>query len=287
MSASSRDDRAAQGGDSCPAGYRRILFAAVSKRTNTRLRGRWRRRRDALVPPRSVDPAGGAEFVAAGDAFFHHVVTLAGLLPDDRVLEIGSGTGRVARPLARFLSGDGSYDGFDVNADAIAWCQEHYASFPNVRFQRPDLFNTRYHPDGAQQASEFTFPYADAGFDCVLAPAVLTHLVTAEAERYLRETARVLVPGGRAVITLFLLDLGSRAAITQGRATLPFDLEAAAGPMVVVDPELPEEAVAFDHLWLDEVFTSSGLRRIDAHPGGWRGTPGLAYQDLVVLESAA
>lgn len=236
------------------------------------------------MPPRSLDPVGGAEFVAAGDAFLLHAVTLGGLVPDHRVLDVGSGSGRLARPLARFLSADGSYDGFDVNGEAVAWCQARYAAFPHFRFHHADLFNTRYRPDGAGQASEFAFPCADASCDVVLAPAVLTHLVTAEAEHYLREIARVLLPAGRALVALFLLDLGSRAALTQKRATLPFDLDAAAGPMVVVDPELPEEAVAFDHHWFDEVVRAAGLRRIDAHPGSWRGLQGLRYQDLVVLE---
>lgn len=256
----------------------------MSKRTHRRLRDRILRRRDELVPPRSVDAAGPAAFVADGEEYLRQAVTGGGLLPQGRVLDIGCGAGTFARPLTGFLSPEGVYEGFDVSEQAIAWCQERYAPFPQFHFQRADLFNMRYHPEGTQQASEFDFPFPDASFELAFAASVLTHLVTAEAERYVREAARVLVPGGRALLNLFLLDLGSRAAITQGRATVPFDLETTAGPMVLVDPEMPEEAVAFDHHWLDEVAAAAGLRRVDAQPGSWRGALSNSHHDLVVLE---
>lgn len=232
-----------------------------------------------------MDFVGHSDFVATGDEFLGHFVSLAGLTPDQRVLDVGCGIGRMARPLSAFLTPPGSYDGFDINADGIAFCQERYARFPHFRFTHVDLHNARYHPQGARQASEFTFPYDDQAFDLAIATSVLTHLVTAESERYLHEIARVLVPGGRALITFFVLDSGSRAAVHQGTTTLPFDIDAAPdAPMAVVDHDVPEEAVAFDHDWLERTFAACGLRRIEAHPGSWRGRPGRSYQDLLVLE---
>jgi SAM-dependent methyltransferase len=264
------------------------MWAAVPDPGPTRSRrsfiDRLRRRRDELVPTRELYPAGYADFVSRGDDLLIHCVTLGGLVPDERVLEIGSGFGQLARPLAGFLSAAGSYQGLDLADQKVAWCQERYGEHVDFDFQHADIFNARRRPNGSIQASQFAFPYAGGTFDLVVCTSVLKHLVTAEAERYLQEMARVLAPGGRALITLFVLDLGSRAAITQGRATLPFDLGAVAGPMVLVDPELPEEAVAFDHLWLDQVFEANGLKRTGALPGSWRGERGATYEDLIVME---
>jgi len=239
-------------------------------------------RGDPLVPPRRLDFVGHSDFAATGDEFLGHFVTLAGLKPDERVLDIGCGIGRMARPLAGFLSERGSYDGFDINASGIAWCRERYSAHPNFRFVLADLYNGRYHPEGSQRASEFRFPYEDESFDFALATSVWTHLLADEADRYLGETARVLVPGGRALITFFLLDEGSRAAIAAGRAALAFG--ACDGDVAVVDPEVPEEAVAFSARWLHDAFDRHGLRRRDAHPGSWRGGPGLSYQDLLIVQ---
>lgn len=246
------------------------------------LRDRLSRRPDPLVPPRRLDFVGHSDFAATGDEFLGHFVTLAGLIPDERVLDIGCGIGRMARPLAGFLSPRGSYDGFDINAEGIAWCREHYAPYPNFRFVLADLYNSRYHPQGTQRAAEFRFPYDDGSFDFALATSVWTHLLEPEADHYLAETTRVLTPGGRALITFFLLDEGSRAALRAGRATLAF--RDADGDVAVVDPEVPEEAVAFSARWLDDALGRHGLRRRDAHPGTWRGAPGLSYQDLLVVE---
>lgn len=246
------------------------------------LRDQLLRRSDRLVPPRRLDFVGHSDFVATGEEFLGHFVTIGGLRPDERVLDIGCGIGRMARPLTRFLSGEGTYDGFDVNPEGIAWCRERYAPYPNFRFVHADLHNGRYNPGGTGRAETFRFPYDDASFDFALATSVFTHLLEPAADRYLGETARVLRPGGRALLTFFLLDEGSRRALAEGRATLAFrDPD---GDVAVVDPEVPEEAVAYSARWLEDALERHGLRRADAHPGSWRGMPGVSYQDIVLVE---
>jgi SAM-dependent methyltransferase len=232
------------------------------------------RRHDPLVPPRRMQFVGEGDFVATGDEFLGHLVELAGLRPDNDILDVGCGIGRMARPLAGYLT-TGRYAGFDVNEMAIRWCRERYpASF---RFDVADLHNARYHPSGRQAAREYRFPYDDAGFDVVLMASVLTHLLEPEADRYLAEARRVLRPGGRLLATFFLLDGSSRAALAAGRTAIAFGTRD--GPVAVADPALPEDAVAYDLAWVRERLT---LHSID--PGAWRGEPLAArsFQDLVV-----
>src|ERR687892_593067 len=106
----------------------------------------------------SATPCRGA---ATADEFMAHFIELGGLQPDERVLDVGCGIGRMARPLAGYLSSEGSYDGFDVNRDGIAWCRRRYRRHANFRFEVADLFNARYNPRGAQRADEYRFPYDD------------------------------------------------------------------------------------------------------------------------------
>lgn len=243
-------------------------------------------RSDRLVPPRRLDFVGHSDFVATGDEFLTHFVELAGLQPDEHVLDVGCGIGRMARPLAGYLSGAGSYDGFDVNRDGIGWCRRRYAKHPNFRFQVADLYNRRYNPRGAYAAKEYRFPYDDARFDLVIQTSVLTHLLEEEADHYLAETARVLRVGGRALLTFFLLDDDSRAAVKAGDATLAFlDPDA---HVAVISDEVPEDAVAYDAGWLAERLAAHGLTLRSTHPGTWRGREdGTSFQDLVVVERAA
>ena len=70
------------------------------------------------APLQSRHHVGGGDFHAMGEALLRQLVETAGLMPDDRVLDIGCGTGRVAGPLAGYLGAPGGYAGFDVGRAA-------------------------------------------------------------------------------------------------------------------------------------------------------------------------
>ena len=166
-----------------------------------------RGRRDRLTPPRRyLDFVGNSDFQATGEEFLEHFRALADLKPTDRVLDVGCGIGRMARVLSRELRAPGSYDGFDISANAIAWCRRHYERMPvPFTFRHADLRNTLYNPGGRGSPADYRFPYLDRSFDLVIATSVFTHLLEDGAENYLAQAARVLAPGGRLFTTWFLL----------------------------------------------------------------------------------
>lgn len=64
----------------------------------------------------------------------------AGLTAGEDVLDVGCGSGRVALPLISILGPDGSYEGFDVVPEAVAWSRRRItAAHPNFRFQLADV----------------------------------------------------------------------------------------------------------------------------------------------------
>jgi len=232
-----------------------------------------------LVPPRRLQlTAGEGDFVAVGDEFLSHLVALCGLRPEDRVLDVGCGVGRLARALAGYLSIDGAYAGIDVQADAIAWCARRDRGLPHFRFVHADLRNARYNPGGAGEAVAYEFPFEEGSFDVAVLMSVLTHLTADPALHYLGQTRRVLARGGRVLATFFVLDPDAvEPALRFGPV---------AGGMAVVDPSLPEEAVGYEEEWLLEALRAAGLDFVGLHPGRWTGRPdGLSFQDVVVAHA--
>jgi SAM-dependent methyltransferase len=241
---------------------------------------------EPLIPPAGLHAVGDSDFRATGEEFLRLFLELAELRPGERVLDVGCGVGRIARPLAGYLSPAGSYAGFDVSALAIRWCRRHYAPYANFAFTHVDAANTSYNPGGAAPAETLSFPYPDASFDFAILTSVFTHMLAPAVERYISELARVLAPGGRALVTFFLLNEESLRLIGEGRSSQAFG--PTRGPVAIVDPAQPEAAVAFEERWALERLSGAGLPpRLPIRYGSWCGRERhTSYQDIVIADRA-
>jgi SAM-dependent methyltransferase len=246
---------------------------------------------DPLIPPRSKNftgsssrnPGAAGPFRESGDEFFAYLRDYGQIEPHHRILDIGCGLGRHARPFTAFLDpAKGSYDGFDIDASGVHWCSQHYASHPNFHFQRANIYNKFYNPRGTVQAQEFTFPYPDASFDFAFASSVFTHMPLPAVAHYLKETARVLAPGARALLTAFLWNPESQALVAQGKSALHFRPH---GDLIVIEPAVPESAIALPQEGWDEAVRDAGLEQTgEVLWGNWCGrTPSTLYQDMVIV----
>jgi SAM-dependent methyltransferase len=134
-------------------------------------------------------------------------ITHCALLPDQRILDVGSGSGKLASSLIHFLSDDGRYDGFEVAQESVDWCRSSItAKYPHFRFAHVDVANEAYSVVSGQRADEFIFPYDRESFDVVMAASVLTHMDLRSGLHYFNEIQRVLRRNGKAAVTLFILN---------------------------------------------------------------------------------
>jgi SAM-dependent methyltransferase len=246
--------------------------------------------RRQLVPPSRLCEIVGSPtrraFTQAGLDALRILQEHGGLQPADRVLDVGCGCGRVALPLARYLS-SGSYEGFDVVEELVQWNRERIMPrYANFRFLHADLYNDFYNPRGAGKASEYRFPYDADSFHLVLFNSVFTHLLYADGARYIAETARVLKPGGTALMTFFLLNEDTLLFAEATRAALRFPYRERGG-VHIADRSRPCAAVAYPEARLRALLRKYGLAvQEPIRYGCWSGREAaLAYQDVVVVRN--
>jgi SAM-dependent methyltransferase len=249
------------------------------------LEAQLRRNKFLPAPPAELTFCGDGDFRAIGAEFLAHFVRLGDLRPDDRVLDIGCGIGRMAVPLTQFLSDQGQYTGVDIVNDGIDWCNTSIAPlYPNFSFQHLDLHHPLYNPAGSGSAADIRFPFPDNSFDFICLVSVLTHVDAAVLTNYAAEIARLLAPGGRCFVTAFLTNPPAREALRTDEARLAFDPDSE-GSEVYADPAAPMAAVAFDEDFLLEKFLRCNLRRHrPALYGCWSGRPSGVFQDICIFE---
>lgn len=212
-------------------------------------------------------------------ADFRQFLISRGLQPNHRVLDVGCGIGRLAVALTAYLSTEGSYEGFDIMPVAIRWCRNITARYPNFGFQLADVHSDRYHPKGRVKADAYSFPYPDDSFDFVVLGSVFSHMLPNDLSRYLAEIARVLKPGGRTVISGYLLNDRKRALVSAERSAATFSH---AGPGYWAEyAELPEAAIAYDEDWMLALYDRCGLTVIESIDGVWVTTKAQG-QDILI-----
>jgi len=128
------------------------------------------------------------DFAATGAETREILEKTVGVRPDDTILEIGCGVGRVGQVLAPICR---TWIGCDVSGNMVAHTRRRLQAFANVQVVEISGFDLK--------------PIADASVDVVYCTVVFMHLDEWDRYNYVLEAHRILRPGGRIYIDNFSL----------------------------------------------------------------------------------
>ncbi len=158
---------------------------------------------------------------------------------------------------------------------SIAWCRRRWAGEPRAAFELAPVASP-YGSHSGPPAAGYRFPIESGEADLVLAKSVFTHLLAADARRYLAETRRVLRPGKPAVVTAFLYEAGAPGVET----AFPHPV---ADGLRVRWRARPTAAVAWEKRRFLAMIEEAGLRLQWHSEGYYPGRDRLTAQDILLL----
>ena len=240
-------------------------------------------KREKNTPKRGEIFIGSGDFVEQGKAQLHLLKTHIDLKPSDKVLDIGSGIGRTAYALTKYLDQSAQYEGFDAVKKGIDWSNRNIKTqFPNFNFTFAPLRNNLYNKS-AGNAATFQFPYEENRFDKAFLFSVFTHMKIEDIQNYLNEINRVLVPGGECLATFFTYNKTDVLENFPG-FKFPFKREG----YRLLDDKLEEANIAIEMETLEEMIAESGLKFERKIGGYWsdltKDKTDINFQDIIILK---
>jgi SAM-dependent methyltransferase len=215
---------------------------------------------------------------------------------DNRILDVGCGTGLLGIASEPFLGRNGHYVGIDVRKSDIDFCRNHYNS-PAFEFIHFNVNNPAY--ARFQESKKLPWSLDSDSFNLVTALSVWTHLKEQDALFYIREVNRVLKPGGKAIISFFLLDeLYQRSLSMRAKAPGRYHMtsqkqwifdQPAYGSCDWLCPQwarVPEKAIGITKTGLNRLIALAELELIENYQGNWKEVPGVFFQDVLVFKKA-
>lgn len=241
-------------------------------------------KRNPMIPPKGLIFIGSGDFKKQGDHLLDLLIKYADLKPDNTVLDIGCGIGRLAVPLTQYLNPDTHYEGFDIVKIGIEWCEKKITTkYPNFHFLFVDLKNDLYNLKTNEEAKSFKFPYPEKSFDCIVLTSVFTHMMPEDVDNYLKQISFVMKDNGKCLASFFLLNSDVKKQMLDNKIKFQFPYQY--NGYSLMDKNVKEANIAYEETFLSSILKKNGLSTLSIYQGSWsNGASALDFQDVVIIK---
>lgn len=211
-----------------------------------------------------------------------------------KMLDVGCGAGRLYLAAKPYLTQSDSYTGIDIDNSFLDRCRKLYRD-PGVNFIHTPSSNGYYSKE--TEGGPRSWPFKNESYNLVTALSVWTHLNEEDWLFYLNEVSRILQPGGRAIISFFILDEDYKPESKRNKMSQFYPQsedkwvfsESAYGSEHWKCPswvDVPEVAIGVDKAQFDAAVEQAGLKVKEYRSGQWKDHPGFFFQDIIVFEKS-
>jgi SAM-dependent methyltransferase len=198
-----------------------------------------------------------------------NIIQWLSVKPEDKILDLGCGCGRIAIHFLNYLNEEGRYIGIDSNKELLSYCKDHITSAcQNFQFQHADVYNGAYSPQGKIKAQDFIFPLEDESMDIIILWSVFTHMYLTDIASYLKEIHRVLKKGGLVIASLNLNNPFTKQQIDAKKSHLDIKYAIADG-LYSLDTVVSERGFAHDEDKVKELYWGKGFLIKEIKYGIW------------------
>lgn len=197
------------------------------------------------------------------------IIQWLSIKPENKILDLGCGCGRIAIHFLNYLNNQSKYIGIDNNEDLISYCRNNISVInDNFQFYHIDVYNGAYSKKGKLKAQEVILPLEDESVDIIIMWSVFTHMYLKDINSYLKEIHRVLKKGGKFIASLNLYNDFVKNQIKMNKSYLDIKYEIDEDSYTL-NPQIPEDGFAHKEENLKQLYWNNGFFIEEIKYGIW------------------
>lgn len=213
------------------------------------------------------------------------IIQWLSIKPDQKILDIGCGCGRIAIHFLNYLNEQGQYIGIDSNKTLLSYCEDNISTINNrFQFKLIDAYNGVYSRDGKLKCEDIVFPIEDGTVDIVIMWSVFTHMYLVDIDAYLKEIRRVLKKGGLSISSFNLYNKYISNQIKMEKAYLDIKYRINEDSYSL-DKETPENGFAHNEEIVKELYWKNEFIIREIKYGFWSSKESVGeFHDCIIAQ---